>query len=217
MAKEREVREPRQKRSMEKKEKILEAAYRLFCEKGYYKTSTPEIALEAQVSIGCLYSYFTDKQMIFLALYDRFEENFDRIREEFGEKLSNSSDPPQWLRRFVEMLIQIHRESVDFIREIDLLRLSDPELAERSLQQREKVRKSAYDYLLRSPCRPNVPDPEAAALVIMDFINALVDRVALNDNPIDEDRILQEGLTALTRYLMPQTPVAAQKQPEATP
>lgn len=206
MAKEREVREPRQKRSMEKKEKILEAAYRLFCEKGYYKTSTPEIALEAQVSIGCLYSYFTDKHMIFLVLYDRYKENFDRVREEFGQKLSDSSDPRQWLRWFMEMLIRIHLESVDFIREINLLRVSDPKLAERSQRQREKVRKFTYDSLLHSPCRPDVPDPEAASFVIMDFINALVDRIALDDNPVDGERILQEGLTALTRYLRPQKP-----------
>jgi len=210
------VREPQQKRSMKKKEKILETAYRLFCEKGYYKTSTPEIAAEAQVSIGCLYSYFTDKHMIFLALYDRYKENFDRIRDEFGQKLSDSNDPQQWIRWFVEILIRIHRESVDFIREIDLLRVSDPELAERSHRQREKVRKFAYDSLLHSPCRPDVPDPEAASYVIMDFINALVDRIALDDQPIDGERILQEGLTALTRYLMPQTPVPAKKQPKAS-
>ena len=37
-----EVRIPKQKRSIEKKDAIIRASYTLFCEKGYYKTNTAE-------------------------------------------------------------------------------------------------------------------------------------------------------------------------------
>ena len=40
-----EVREPRQERSIEKKNKIIRAGYELFSEVGYYNTNTAEIAL----------------------------------------------------------------------------------------------------------------------------------------------------------------------------
>ena len=35
-----EIRIPKQKRSIEKKDAIIVASYELFCEKGYYKTNT---------------------------------------------------------------------------------------------------------------------------------------------------------------------------------
>ena len=59
-----EVRIPKQKRSIEKKEAIIKASYTLFCERGYYKTNTAEIAKMAGVSTGIVYSYFQDKKDI---------------------------------------------------------------------------------------------------------------------------------------------------------
>ena len=44
-----EIREPVQKRSIEKKEKIIKAGFDLICEKGYYNTNTAEIAKKAGV------------------------------------------------------------------------------------------------------------------------------------------------------------------------
>ena len=51
------IREPIQKRSIEKKEKIIEAGFDLICEKGYYNTNTAEIAKAAGVSTGIVYQY----------------------------------------------------------------------------------------------------------------------------------------------------------------
>ncbi len=59
-----EVREPTQKRSVEKKQRIIQASYDLFCRQGYYKTNTAEIARQAGVSTGIVYSYFHDKKDI---------------------------------------------------------------------------------------------------------------------------------------------------------
>ena len=40
------TRVPTQKRSIEKRQKIVKAGFDLFCEKGYYKTNTAEIVVE---------------------------------------------------------------------------------------------------------------------------------------------------------------------------
>lgn len=58
------VREPKQQRSIEKKERIIRAAYALFSEQGYYGTVTSDIAKRAGVSTGIVYGYFTDKRDI---------------------------------------------------------------------------------------------------------------------------------------------------------
>ncbi len=61
-----QISEPKQQRSIEKKRRIIEAGFKLFCEKGFYKTNTAEIAKEAGVSTGIVYRYFPDKKAIFL-------------------------------------------------------------------------------------------------------------------------------------------------------
>ena len=61
-----ETRMPTQKRSIEKRNKIIEKGFELMCEKGYYNTSTPDIAEAAKVSTGIIYQYFNDKKDIFI-------------------------------------------------------------------------------------------------------------------------------------------------------
>ena len=61
---EKNIREPKQQRSIEKKDRIIKAAYELFSEKGYYSTVTSDIAKRAGVSTGIVYGYFSDKRDI---------------------------------------------------------------------------------------------------------------------------------------------------------
>ena len=60
------IRKPKQKRAVEKKEKILEAGFELICQNGYYNTNTAEIAKKAGVSTGIVYQYFKDKHDILI-------------------------------------------------------------------------------------------------------------------------------------------------------
>lgn len=60
------TRVPTQKRSIEKRNRIVEKGFELMCEKGYYNVSTPDIAEAAEVSTGIIYQYFTDKKDIFI-------------------------------------------------------------------------------------------------------------------------------------------------------
>ncbi|HBZ02654.1 MAG TPA: TetR/AcrR family transcriptional regulator, partial [Lachnospiraceae bacterium] len=65
---EKEIRVPKQKRSIEKKQRIKDAAIKLMSEKGYHSTSSNEIAKEAEVSIGTFYSYYKDKKDLYKEL-----------------------------------------------------------------------------------------------------------------------------------------------------
>ena len=62
-----EIRIPTQKRSIEKRNKIIEKGFELMCNNGYYNTNTNEIAKYAGVSTGIIYQYFNDKKDIFMA------------------------------------------------------------------------------------------------------------------------------------------------------
>ena len=65
-------REPNQRRSRERVERILAAASALIAEKGSDAMRMGEVAAKAGVSIGSLYQYFPDKAAIILRLAERY-------------------------------------------------------------------------------------------------------------------------------------------------
>ena len=52
-----------------KRERIIEAAFKLFCENGFHSTSTAIISKEAGVATGTLFLYFRSKDELINALY----------------------------------------------------------------------------------------------------------------------------------------------------
>ncbi len=69
------IREPKQQRAIEKKEKIIKAGFELICQNGYYNTNTAEIAKKASVSTGIVYQYFKDKYAIFIEGLEKYGDN----------------------------------------------------------------------------------------------------------------------------------------------
>ncbi|MCR4661618.1 MAG: TetR/AcrR family transcriptional regulator [Clostridia bacterium] len=74
------VRVPTQQRSIQTKQKIIEAGYKLISQKGFFNTNTTEIAKEAEVSTGIVYGYFHNKKDILYEVLDIYIKNaFDPI------------------------------------------------------------------------------------------------------------------------------------------
>jgi AcrR family transcriptional regulator len=67
-------RQPKQQRSKERVEKILDAAAAVFDEVGYEAATTHAIAAKAGTAIGSLYQFFPDKAAIFKAMELRHVE-----------------------------------------------------------------------------------------------------------------------------------------------
>jgi AcrR family transcriptional regulator len=71
--------EPRQKRSIEKRERLKEAGLALFGEKGYEGTSIDEIAGRAKLAVGGFYQHFRSKRQLLLALMDELLEKLSQL------------------------------------------------------------------------------------------------------------------------------------------
>ena len=105
------VREPRQERSIEKKNKIISAGYELFSEVGYYGTNTAEIAKRAGVSTGIVYGYFSDKRDILICVLEIYIEKVFEPILSFFDKLKSPIDFSQVAPRIIDEVIKIHKRN----------------------------------------------------------------------------------------------------------
>ena len=70
------------KRVGNKRERIINAAARLFGEKGYHRTTTSEIADAAGVAAGTIYIYFDSKESLIVAVFEEvLGSHMNRLRE----------------------------------------------------------------------------------------------------------------------------------------
>ncbi|MBE5984065.1 MAG: TetR/AcrR family transcriptional regulator [Paenibacillaceae bacterium] len=199
------TRQPKQTRSIKTKEKIRNVAYQLFCEKGYFKTTTNEIAKVAEVSIGSLYFYYRDKDMILVEILDRYNESFLKVHESMNVQLESYRENPRlWITGFMEEMIKSHRASKEFNKELKILSHSMPEVSAVMEKQQETVRQTTLDYLKAFNDMLRVKDYEAASIVVVNIMSSLVDQIVFQDNPVDDSRIIKEGVDAIHQYLIRQ-------------
>lgn len=197
------IRQPKQTRSIETKEKILKTALKLFCENGFYKTTTNQIAKQASVPIGSLYSYFKNKDMILLEILADYDQSFlDTIDKAIEEKINFSkNDKKLWIKIIIETLIKLHNESKEFIIELHALNHSMPEVAEIHDIHDLKIKEKIIESLEYFKDEINTTDLEASAVIISDIISSVVDRIVFADNKISSDRIVNEGVNVIYKYL----------------
>ena len=126
-----EIREPIQKRSIEKKEKIIKAGFELICEKGYYNTNTAEIAKAAGVSTGIVYQYFKDKHDILVEGIKRYASDifYPMLNVTSNIKI-DKNNLDAILRNMINTFIENHKLSQIAHEEIMAMTHSDKEIAE---------------------------------------------------------------------------------------
>lgn len=73
---------PRQQRSQQTVDTILQATARVLAEYGYAGTNTNRIAETAGVSVGSLYQYFPNKNALIAALHDRHDKQMLALIDE---------------------------------------------------------------------------------------------------------------------------------------
>jgi AcrR family transcriptional regulator len=83
------------KKSEATREKILEAALRLFRKRGFDRTTMRDIAKAADLAVGAAYYYFPSKDAVVLAYYDRTQEAHSALAR---EKMMHATGASERLR-----------------------------------------------------------------------------------------------------------------------
>lgn len=149
------IREPKQQRAIEKKEKIIKAGFELICENGYYNTNTAEIAKKAEVSTGIVYQYFKDKYDILIEGLEKYGNSI------FFPMLNNinivfdKNDFEKVLKEMINNYINNHRISNIAHEEIMSMVHSDKRVAEYYYKREMEMTDSIKELLIKNNFKDN--------------------------------------------------------------
>lgn len=84
-------------KNRDKHRRIINAATKIFAEKGFFKAKVSDIAKEAQVADGTIYLYFENKDDILISL---FEEQMNQVLEDMKTKVLTEEDAVKKIEKF---------------------------------------------------------------------------------------------------------------------
>lgn len=151
-----EIRMPTQKRSIEKRNKIIKMGFELMCENGYYKTNTNDIAKYAGVSTGIIYQYFNDKKEIFIEGIKSYSDNIMfPILEVLKKKEFDVNCLEVILEEMLQIFIKEHTLSKKAHEEMIALSHQDEEIAkifhDKELETTKKIVETLKNFGINSP------------------------------------------------------------------
>lgn len=133
-----DVRVPKQARSIEKKNKILQASYELFSEVGYFGTNTAEIAKRAGVSTGIVYGYFHDKRDILVCILNDYINNVASPVYEVLES-AKTLDYQSLVPVIVDTAITAHKNNSKIHQVLHSLTATDDEVRKAFIKQEDTI------------------------------------------------------------------------------
>ena len=141
------IRTPQQKRSIDKKNRIIEAGYELFARDGYFNTNTAQIAKHAGLSTGIVYGYFRDKRDILLEVLSIYvDKAFTPIMDIF-DNLETPLDFENLLSTIIDNTIEIHKNNASIHEALHSLTSSDEAVGNKFLELEKDMTVNIVDTL----------------------------------------------------------------------
>lgn len=193
------IREPIQKRSIEKKTKIIKAGLDLFCKKGFYNTNTVEIAKTAGVSTGTVYSYFKNKEDIYVASFEYFLDSYLRPLLDELETLPKPVDTQALIDKCIDLFINLYVNSKQTINELGLMQQSNPEIMQHFAAYEDMI----LSALVKTFDNPNITKKNLSEKMYLLYTIADIlgqEHAFHYHKNIDLD-VLRQQITAMITYL----------------
>jgi len=185
----------------EAKSRILDAAIKVFAEKGYHEATMDDIAKRLGVSKGAIYLYFSSKEDLFEAMCKTAPQAFKEILfSSFGDE----ANPIQSATQFFDKMLKLSASNPGLSFEILAEASRNPSLKRILKQNHEEYERVLTGFLAEGRKRKIVGDN----LDIRPLANALIalwnglETLLVSGLPIDEAR--QAWLEALKAIFMNQ-------------
>lgn len=182
-------RRPNKLRSEEMRARLMESAKKLFANKGYTDTGTPEIVSEAGVTRGALYHHFADKADLFSAVVlSEATAVGEQIRRDSQAPSSVAEGMAQGIRAYFRAMAEPGRVRL-------MLKDGPAVLGQKQLDEIDRMtgRAELRDGLI---ALLGADDPDVDAL--SEVLSAAFDRAALS---VSEGGKESRHISALTRLI----------------
>lgn len=122
-----------------KRSAMMQAAVRVFAEKGYHAATVRDVVAAAEVAVGTFYFYFPDKETLFVYLY---EETAEFLIQAIEQALKGRATLPMKVETAIQAYanIGVYEPAV-----VHLLLIGGVGAVPSLLEQRNKFRKSLVD------------------------------------------------------------------------
>lgn len=201
------TRERREREKQERRRAILEAARRLFRDKGFAETTMPEIAAAAELAPGTLYLYFPSKPALYVEL---LIEGYDALLDRLQKAVRAKDAPRGQAEALMDTFLRFARDYPDYFDIIffvvqaegrgihDVTRSKD---LEKRLSERELAcKRVCADVLLRAPRRGPVAVPDRRVDALWSMLTGVVLHFLRDGDPVfravteDTKRIILRGI-----------------------
>ncbi len=193
--------QPKQKRSRERVEAILNAASELFAEVGYESATIIEIAARSNTSVGSMYQFFANKEAILFAIVERYvaaaSVTFANMEvEAFPEMTLEQS-----IKAIIVPLKAFIKDNRDF--KVIFATSRGPAFLEATIRAMDEGMLARTDVAL-AQARPNISAAERRkySLVCMVIMKAMLGMTTTNTE-LSFDEIFEEMEAVYLRYLLP--------------
>lgn len=202
------VRPPRQTRSQESLERILDAAEEVVAGKGFDQATVAEIVRRARSSVGVFYARFGEKESLLRCLHDRF------CNEAFATT-NAVLDPERWqgvscseiLTETLPFLVEVYRRRRGLIRVFIIRASGDHRFSDRWATVNEHLTVKLRELLLARRDEIAHPDPAMAIDLGLQIVLGTLDMLSLFEEAtwlpmtFADERLPRELTRVFLRYL----------------
>jgi AcrR family transcriptional regulator len=200
------VRVPRQQRSRERLERMLDAAEDLIAADGIRATSMAAVARAAGTSIGAIYARFDNKRALIHAVHARFLARTATLAEA-------AADPARWAGRsldevlegMIPVAVMAIRGNAGLIRAFLLAAFEDEAMRDRAQAATRRGTKAVIHLIMERRNEVRRPDPEVAADFAMRFVMATAQHSLIFERPTPrrygDEELARRLVDAVTAYL----------------
>ncbi len=178
------VSRPKQARSEQTMERILDAAEALLTEKGVVSAvSIAEIVHRAKSSTGSFYARFKDKNQLLQALEERFFNELARLLEELSENQDVAGMPtPLMVKNFNGEMIKLVSTRQHLIRAFIYRATQGETLGRKETKRFQDVTARFIEIVLARREEISHPSPELAVPIAAETVNTVMQRWVLSGN-----------------------------------
>jgi AcrR family transcriptional regulator len=200
------VRPPRQARSQQTLDRLLDAAEAIIDEKGLDKATVAEIARRADSSVGAFYTRFSDKEGLLRCVLERFTEQAVATAEAVLE-------PARWvdvstreaLESMVLFMLGILQARRRLIVALLVRAAQDPSVSALGQRLHERITEYMHALIAHRGHAVSHPDPDVAVrLAVWMVLSAMESRVIYSDGgtvDLDDETVAAQIAQMVVSYV----------------